>query len=96
MEDNQNIIKGVFQLIIKISLTIFFFSYLSKNTDKINKLFPLVLLFVWIGASIMLGFEYLFFRDSSTLFSVKGIISLLKESLPMSIIFGSLIFLIKY
>ena len=96
MEDNHNILKGIFQLIVILSLTIFFFSYFSKKTLKLKKLFPLVMLFVWIGTSIMLGFEYLFFRDSTTLFSFNGIISLLKESLPMSLIFGSLIFLIKY
>ena len=96
MEDNHNIIKGVFQLIVILSLTLFFFSYFSKKAIKLKKLFPLVLFLVWIGTSIMLGLEYLFFRDSSTLFSFNGVISLLKESLPMSLIFGSLIFFIKY
>jgi hypothetical protein len=96
MADNHNILKGIIQLIAIITLTIFFFSYFSKKTMKLKKLFPLVMLFVWISISFMLGFEYLFFRDSSMLFSFEGIISVLKESLPMSLIFGSLIFLIKY
>lgn len=96
MADNQDILKGVVQLIIIISITVLFFSYFSKKTSELKKLFPLVILSVWISISIVLGVEYFFFRDSSTLFSINGFIGLMKESLPMSLIFGGLIFFLKY
>jgi len=54
------------------------------------------MLLVWISISIILGCEYLFFRDSYMLFSIDGFTSLMKESLPMTIIFGGLTFFIKY
>jgi len=96
MADNQDLLKGVIQLIIIIVVTIFFFSYFSKKNLKLIKLFTLVMLLVWISISIILGFEYLFFRDSYMLFSFNGFTSLMKESLPMSLIFGGLTFFIKY
>ena len=96
MADNQDLLKGVIQLIIIIVVTILFFSYFSKKNLKLKKLLPLVMLLVWISISIILGFEYLFFRDSYMLFSFDGFISLMKEALPMSLIFGGLTFFIKY
>jgi len=96
MADNQDLLKGVIQLIIIIVVTILFFSYFSKKNLKLKKLLPLVMLLVWISISIILGFEYLFFRDSYMLFSFDGFTSLMKESLPMSLIFGGLTFFIKY
>ena len=96
MADNQYLLKGIIQLIIIIVVTIFFFSYFSKKNLKLKKLLPLVMLLVWISISIILGFEYLFFRDSYMLFSFDGFLSLMKEALPMSLIFGSLTFFIKY
>jgi len=96
MADNQYLVKGIIQLIIIIVVTIFFFSFFSKKNLKLKKLLPLVLLLVWISISIILGFEYLFFRDSYMLFSFDGFTSLMKESLPMSLIFGGLTFFIKY
>ena len=96
MADNQDLLKGAIQLIIIIVVTIFFFSYFSKKNLKLIKLFTLVMLLVWISISIILGFEYLFFRDSYMLFSFDGFTSLMKESLPMNLIFGGLTFFIKY
>jgi len=96
MIGDYNILKGIIQLIVIIAMTLLFFALFSKKTQKLKKLFPLVLLFVWIGVAIMVGIEYEFFRESSVEFSLKGIYSLFKESLPMSLIFGSLVFLIKF
>lgn len=96
MADNQDLLKGVIQLVIIFIVTISFFSYFSKKKIKFKKLFPLVMLLVWISISIILGFEYLFFRDSYMLFSFDGFTSLMKESLPMTLIFGGLTFFLKY
>lgn len=96
MADNQDILKGVIQLIIIVALAVFYFSYFSKKTDQLKKLFPLVLLLVWISVSFVLGLEYLFFRDSNVFTSFEAILSLMKESLPMSLIFGGLTFFVKY
>ncbi len=96
MADNHDLLKGIIQLVIIIVVTIFFFSYFSKKNLKLKKLLPLVMLLVWISISIMLGFEYLLFRDSYLLFSFNGFTSLMKEALPMTLIFGGLTFFIKY
>jgi len=96
MADNQDLLKGIIQLVIIIVVTIFFFSYFSKKNLNLKKLLPLVMLLVWISISFMLGFEYIFFRDSYMLFSFNGFASLMKESLPMTLIFGGLTFFIKY
>jgi len=96
MADNQDILKGVIQLVIIVVVTLIFFAIFSKKNLNLKKLIPLVLILVWISISIILGFEYLIFRDSNILFSFDGFISLMKESLPMSLLFGGLTFFIKY
>lgn len=96
MADNQDLLKGIIQLVIIIVVTLFFFSYFYKKNLKLKNLLPLVMLLVWISMSIIMGFEYLFFRNSYILFSFDGFISLMKESLPMTLIFGGLTFFINY
>ncbi|MFY0630822.1 MAG: hypothetical protein JXR05_10610 [Flavobacteriaceae bacterium] len=96
MTDNQDIVKGIIQLIIIVVMTILYFSYFSKKTQDLKKLLPLVVISVWLSVSIILGLEYLFLRDSNAFSSFGGIMSLMKESLPMFLIFGGLAFFIKY
>lgn len=96
MEENQDILKGIIQLVIIIVVTVLFFSLYSKKLTNLSKLLPLVLISVWISVSIFLGIEYLIFRDANMFIPITEFISLLKEALPMSMIFGGLVFIIKY
>jgi hypothetical protein len=96
MEDNHDIVKGLVQLVIIALMTIFFFSLYSKKYIKLYKLLPLVLVSVWLVISVFLGIEYLVFRETNMFLSISNLVSLLKEALPMSIIFGGLMFAFKY
>lgn len=95
MEENQDILKGILQAVFIVLITIFCFSRVSKKHQEFWKLFPIVLVSVWLSVSLFLGVEYYVFRDTNILQS-GGIFSLVKEALPMSLIFGGLTFVIRY
>jgi uncharacterized membrane protein YczE len=79
-----------------IGLTLGFFSFFSKKNNKLGSLIFLVLLPVWIIAAIALGIEHMYIDDSMELFSIRGFVMLLAESLPLLILFGGITFTIKY
>ena len=94
--DDIRLIIGYTEWVIIIGLTLGFFSYYSRKFNKIGSLFPLVLISVWIVIAIIKGIENMYFDNLFLLFSFKGFILLLAETLPMLILIGGITFGILY
>jgi len=93
--DNSELLSYAYVPVI-IMITIVFFIYYSVRYKNFRKLFPLVLISVWVIIAVFKGFEYLYFHDSYILFSSDGYMGLLAETLPMTVIIGGITFFIKY
>ena len=94
--DDLPLFIGYIEWVIVIGLTLGFFSYYSKKFKKFGSLFPMVLISVWVIIAIIKGAEYMYFDNSSKLFSLNGFAFLLGETLPMLIFIGGITFGIKY
>lgn len=95
MEDTRLIIGYAIWVII-IGLVLGFFSYFSKKNKKLGSLLFFVMVPTWIITAIIKGVEYKYFENSNELFSARGFIMLLTESLPMIILIGGITFTLKY
>jgi hypothetical protein len=75
-----------------IVLVLILFSAISNKFRKLWELLLLVLVPTWFAISVVKGMQYLYFDNSTELFSFLGFIELLAETLPMTIIFGGITF----
>jgi len=92
MENNQELSIEYAKWGFIILSTIGLFKFFSKRTSKSINLFLICILPTWFVYSILTGFQYIHFKHLYMLYSFKGFILLLIESLPSSLLVAGITF----